>query len=199
VRHPRRRKRRCIESDATETATRKIHTRSSTIAQAQTCTTQGSTVSQSSPADAESSLGADYREYTLQGSLKCVRIGRESTYNLEFRLLDLPDSFRPSIGLYISNSTPSGESVEGSAQSRVCASHAKRSRPALQKQRKRRRLEYTEEEENKLMCLKNEGLRWKKIHLAFNSAFPERERSIGSLQVHYCNELKARDSRSNDE
>jgi len=33
VRPPRRRKRRCIDSDATETATRKkIHTRSSTIA-----------------------------------------------------------------------------------------------------------------------------------------------------------------------
>ncbi len=107
---PRRRKRRHIESDATETATRKkVHTRSSTIAQAQTCTTRGPTVSRSSPADAESTLGADYQEYPLQGFLKCVRIGRETTYNLEFRLLDLPDSFKPSIGLHISNSTSSGE------------------------------------------------------------------------------------------
>ncbi|OAF59018.1 hypothetical protein VC83_06145 [Pseudogymnoascus destructans] len=57
---------------------------------------------------AESILGADYQEYPLQGFLKCVRIGREATYNLEFRLLDLPDSFRPSIGLHISNSTSSG-------------------------------------------------------------------------------------------
>jgi hypothetical protein len=200
VRPPRRRKRRRIESDATETATRKkVHTRASTIAQAQTCTTRGSTVSRSSPADAESILGADYQEYPFQGFLKCVRIGRETTYNLEFRLLDLPDSFRPSIGLHISNSTSSGESVGGSAHPRICASHAKRSRPALQKQRKRGRLEYTEQEDNKLMCLKKEGLPWKEIHLAFNRAFPERERSIGSLQVHYCNELKDRDSRSDDE
>ena len=196
----RRRKRRRIESNATKTATRKkVHTRSSTIVQAQTCTTRGSTVSRSSPADAESILGADYQEYPFQGVLKCVRIGRERTYNLEFKLPDLPDSFRPSIGLHISNSTSSGESVGGSARSRICASHAKGSRPALQKQRKRRRLEYTEQEENKLLCLKNEGLRWKKIHLAFNSAFPERERSIGSLQVRYCNELKDRHSRSDDE
>jgi hypothetical protein len=41
VRPPRRRKRRRIDSEATETATRKkVHTRSSTIAQAQTCTSR---------------------------------------------------------------------------------------------------------------------------------------------------------------
>ncbi|KFZ11416.1 hypothetical protein V501_04796 [Pseudogymnoascus sp. VKM F-4519 (FW-2642)] len=71
------------------------------------------------------------------GFIKCVRIGREATYNVEFRLLDLPNSFKPSIGLHISNSTSSGEPVGGSAHSRVCASHAKKSGPALQKQRKR--------------------------------------------------------------
>ena len=197
VRPPRQRKRRRSESDATETATcKKAHTRSSTIAQTQTCTTRGSTVSRSSPADAES-IGADYQEYPLQGSLKCVRIGRETTYNLEFRLLDLPDSFRPSFGLHISNSTSSRESVGGSAHPRVCASHAKRSRPALQKQRKRGRLQYTEQEDNLLMRLKKEGLPWKKIHRAFIRAFSDR--SIGSLQVRYCNELKARDSESDNE
>jgi hypothetical protein len=111
VRPPRRRKRRYTESDATETATRKkVHTCSSTIPQAQTCATQGSTVSRSSPADAES-IGADYQEYPFQGLFKRVRIGRETTFNLEFTLLDLPDSFRPSIGLHISNSTSSGESA----------------------------------------------------------------------------------------
>ncbi|KFY03305.1 hypothetical protein V490_00211, partial [Pseudogymnoascus sp. VKM F-3557] len=158
VRPPRRRKRRRIDSDATETAKRKkVHTRSSTIAQAQTCTTRGSTVSRSSPADVES-IGADYQEYPLQGFLKCVRIGRETTYNLEFRLLDLPDSFRPSIGLHISNSTSSGESVGVSAHSRVCVTPAKRSQPALQKQRKRGRLQYTEQEDNLLMRLKKKGL-----------------------------------------
>ncbi|KFY03756.1 hypothetical protein V490_00093 [Pseudogymnoascus sp. VKM F-3557] len=149
---PRRRKRRRIDSDATETATRKkVHTRPS-------CTTRGSTVSRNSLADAEPIIGADYQEYPLQGFLKCVRIGRETTYNLEFRLLDLPDSFRPSIGLHISNSTSSGELVGGLAQSQVCASHAKRSQPALQKQRKRGRLQYTEQEDNLLMRLKKKGL-----------------------------------------
>ncbi|OBT74042.1 hypothetical protein VF21_07845 [Pseudogymnoascus sp. 05NY08] len=200
MRPPRRRKRRHIESEATDTATlKKVHTRSSTIAQAQTCTTRGSIVSQSSPADAESILGADYQEYPLQGSLKCVRIRRETTYNLEYRLLDLPDSFRPPIGLHMSNSTSSGESVGGSAHPQVCASYAKRSSPALQKQRKQGRLQYTEQEDNLLMRLKKKGLPWKKIHRAFFRAFPGRERSIGSLQVRYCNELKDRDFESADE
>ncbi|ELR04581.1 hypothetical protein GMDG_06865 [Pseudogymnoascus destructans 20631-21] len=198
VRPPRRRKRRHIESDATETAIRKkVHTRSPTVVQAQTRTTRDSTMSQSSPADAELILGADYREYPLQGSLKCVRIGRETTYNLEFRLLDLPDSFRPSIGLHISNSTSNGESAGKSAHPRVCASHAKRSQPAPQKQRKRGGLQYTAQEDNLLMRLEKKGLPWKEIHQAFIRAFPDR--SIGSLQVRYCNELKNRDSDSDAE
>ncbi|OBT82160.1 hypothetical protein VE02_10021 [Pseudogymnoascus sp. 03VT05] len=198
VRPPRRRKRRRIDSNATETATRKkVHTRSSTTAQAQTCATRGSTVSLSSPGDEESILGADYQEYPLQGFLKCVRIRPETTYNLEFRLLDLPDSFRPSIGLYISNSASSGESAGKSAHPRVCASHAKRSQPAPQKPRKRGGLQYTAQEDNLMMRLKKKGLPWKEIHLAFIRAFPER--SIGSLQVRYCNELKNRDSESDDE
>jgi hypothetical protein len=73
VRSRRRRKRRRIDSDATETATRKkVHTRSSTIAQAQNRTARESTVSQSPPADAESILGADYQEYPFQGLFKPV-------------------------------------------------------------------------------------------------------------------------------
>jgi hypothetical protein len=200
VQPPTRRKRRRIESDATETATRKkVHTRSSTIAQAQTCTTRGSTVSQSPPADAESVLGAGYQEYPLQGFLKCVRIGRETTYNLEFSLLDLPDSFSPSVHLHMSNSQSSGEPVGRSAPPRLCASHAKRSQPAPQKQRKRGRLGYTEQEDNKLMCLKKEGLPWKGIHRAFSLAFPRGERSIEALQVRYCTKLKNRDSESDNE
>ena len=130
-----------------------------------------------------------------------MRIGRETTYNLEFRLLDLLDSFRPSIGLHILNSTSSGETHGGLAHPRVCASHAKRSRPALQKQRKCGRLEYTEQEDYKLMCLKKEGLSWKGIHVAFNRAFleRERERSIEALQVRYCTKLKNRESESDEE
>ena len=148
-------------------------------------------------------LGADYQEYPLQGFLKCVRIGRETTYNLEFRLLDLPDSFRPSIGLHISNSTSSGESVGGSAHSRVCASHAKRSRPALQKQRKRPPLQerivsrpgrhstYSEDDDELLIQLKEDNkLPWDKIA----EYFPERTK--GSLQVHYTIKLKNRSQTS---
>ncbi|ELR01982.1 hypothetical protein VC83_02522 [Pseudogymnoascus destructans] len=125
------------------------------------------------------------------------KIGRETTYNLEFRLLDLPDSFRPSIGLYTPNFTSSEKLAGKSAHPRVCASHAKRSSPALQKQRKRGRLQYTAQEDNLLMRLKKKGLPWKEIHRAFIRAFSDR--SIGSLQVRYCNDLKDRDSESDDE
>jgi hypothetical protein len=69
------------------------------------------------------------------------------------------------------------------------------SRPALLKQSKR--LQYTEEEDNLLIDLKKKGLPWKKIHRAFNRAFPER--SIESLQVRYCTKLKNRDSEPDGE
>lgn len=108
VRPPSRRKRRYVEP---------------TIAQAQTRTTRSSTVSRSSPANTELAQSADYQEYPFQGIYKRVRIGRETTYNLQFTM---PDSFRPSIDLQMANSTFSGESVRGPAYPRVCASHAKK-------------------------------------------------------------------------
>lgn len=58
------------------------------------------------------------------------------------------------------DSTSSGESAGKSAHPRVCASHAKRSSPALQKQRKRGRLQYAAQEDNLLMRLKKKGLPW---------------------------------------
>ncbi|KFY42804.1 hypothetical protein V494_02234 [Pseudogymnoascus sp. VKM F-4513 (FW-928)] len=198
VRPPRRRRRRRRDSDATETATlKKVHMRSSTIAQAETCTTRGSTVSRSSPDDADSTLGADYQEYPLQGFLKRVRIGRETTYNLEFKLQDLPNLFRPSIGLHISNCTSSVESVGGSTNLRVCASHAEKLRPALQKQRKRRPLReqianrsgmkstYSEDDDELLIQLKEKDkLPWDEIAKFFPG------RTKGTLQVRYSTKLK---------
>ena len=128
-----------------------------------------------------------------------MRIRRETTYNLEFRLLDLPDLFRPSIGLHISNTTPSGGSVRGSANSQVCASYAKRSQPALQKQGKQlplrerivsrpnRHLTYSEEDDELLIQLKEDNkLPWYEIAEYFL------ERTKGTLQVHYCTKLKNR-------
>jgi len=53
------------------------------------------------------------------------------------------------------------------------------------------------QEDNLQMRLKKKGLPpWKEIHRAFIRAFSDR--SIGSLQVRYCNELKGRDSESDD-
>ena len=105
-----------------------------TIAQAQTRTTR------SSSADIELTQSADYQEYPFEGICKRVRIGRETTFNVQFTIQDLPDSFRPSIDLRMANSTFSGESVKGPAYPRVCASHAKKSRSVVQKQRKRQPL-----------------------------------------------------------
>jgi hypothetical protein len=195
ARPPSRRKRRHMSSDATETLARKKIRPLSTVAQVDTCTTRGSTDSRSSLSNAESILGADYQEWPFQGFLKRTRIGRETTYNLEFRLPDLPDSFRPSIDLESLNCRSSRETVPRSVRPRLCASHAKRSRPPVRKQSKR--LQYTEEEDNMLIDLKRKGLPWKKIHRAFNRAFGER--SIESLQVRYCTKLKNRDAESDGE
>jgi len=189
ARPPSRRKRPRMSSDTTETLPRKKIRTPFAVAQADTCT------SQSPSSDGESILGADYQEWPFQGFLKRTRIGRETTYNLEFRLPDLPDSFRPSIDLESLNCRPSRETVPRLMRPRLCASHAKRSRPPVRKQSKR--LQYTEEEDNMLIDLKKKGLPWKKIHRAFNRAF--RERSIESLQVRYCTKLKNRDAESDGE
>ena len=183
----RRKRRRAMSSDAAETLARKKIRTPSTVAQAE-CTTRGSTASRSSSSDMESQLGADYQELPFQGFLKCTRIGRETTYNLEFSLPDLPGSFRPSIYLQPLNSRSCRETVRRLVSPQLCASHAKRSRPALRKQTKR--LQYTAEEDNLLVDLKKRGLPWIKIHQAFNRAFPER--SIQTLQVRYCTKLKNR-------
>ncbi|KFZ18875.1 hypothetical protein V502_03915 [Pseudogymnoascus sp. VKM F-4520 (FW-2644)] len=97
----------------------------------------------------------------------------------------------------------SGEPVGGSANSRVCASHAKRSRPALQKQRKRppfrerivsrpgRHSTYSEDDDELLIQLKEKDkLPWDEIA----EYFPERTK--GSLQVHYTSKLKNRSQAS---
>ncbi|OAF59520.1 hypothetical protein VC83_03880 [Pseudogymnoascus destructans] len=98
------------------------------------------------------------------------------TYNLEFRLLDLPDTL--SIGLHISNSTSSGESVGGSARPQVCASHAKRSPPGRQST-------YSAAGDELLVQLKeDEKLPWDEIA----EFFPGRTK--GMLQVHYYTKLK---------
>jgi len=189
ARPPSRRKRRRMSSDTTETLPRKKIRTPSAVAQAHTCT------SQSPSSDGDSMLGADYQEWPFQGFLKRTRIGRETTYNLEFRLPDLPDSFRPSIDLESLNCRSSRETVPRSVRPRLCASHTKRSRPPVRKQSKR--LQYTEGEDNMLIDLKKKGLRWKDIHRAFNRAF--RERSIESLQVRYSTKLKNRDAESDGE
>ncbi|KAK0613148.1 hypothetical protein B0T17DRAFT_400451 [Bombardia bombarda] len=52
-------------------------------------------------------------------------------------------------------------------------------------------------EDNLLVELKSQGLSWKEIHKRFTQAFPDRERSMGSLQVHYCTKVKRRQTSSN--
>ncbi|KFX94986.1 hypothetical protein O988_06051, partial [Pseudogymnoascus sp. VKM F-3808] len=94
------------------------------------------------------------------------------------------------------------EPVGGSAHSRVCA-HAKRSPPAVQKQRKRppmreqimsrpgRQSTYSAADNELLIQLKEDDkLPWHKIA----EHFPDRTK--GTLQVHYCTKLKNRSQTS---
>jgi hypothetical protein len=184
-----RRKRRRISSHVTESLARKKGLMPSAVAQAQTCTTQGSTASRSSSSDAESIRGADYQEWPFQGFLKRMRIGRDTTYNLEFSLPDLPDLLRSSIGLQISNPASVRESVQSSVSPRLCASYANnaathsRMRPAAS-QREIKRALWTPKEDAKLRKMQRDGYSWDDIHAALPG------RSKGAIQVRYSTKLK---------
>lgn len=56
------------------------------------------------------------------------------------------------------------------------------------------RVAFTPEEDDLLIKLKNQELSWKQIHMQFTDAFPQRQRSVGGLQVRYCTKLKERRS-----
>ena len=56
----------------------------------------------------------------------------------------------------------------------------------------RNRSSWTNEEEDLLIELKEQGLAWSDIYRRFTEAFPEQGRRVGTLQVHYCTKLKER-------
>lgn len=61
------------------------------------------------------------------------------------------------------------------------------------------RLAFTPEEDDLLIKLKGQGLLWKNIYEQLKEAFPQRERSLGTLQSHYCTKLKVRQVRQRSE
>jgi hypothetical protein len=120
-----------------------------------------------------------------------MRIGRDTTYNLEFSLPNLPDLLRSSTGLQISNPASGRESVRSSVSPRLCASHANnavthsRMRPAAS-QREIKRAPWTPKEDAKLRKMQRDGYSWDDIHAALPG------RSKGAIQVRYSTKFKCR-------
>jgi hypothetical protein len=173
------RKRRRMPSDAIDTLTRKKHrTPSSAAVQSQTCTARGSTAAPSSLSDTESVLGADFQEHPFQGFIKCMRIGTEMTYFLEFKLPALPDSIRSSINLQESSSRSYRETIQRSV--RPQPSKGRLAAP----RRRTKRPPWTTEDDAKVRQMYDDGCSWEDIHTALPG------RTKGAIQVRYSTKLK---------
>jgi hypothetical protein len=107
-----------------------------------------SRLSRSPSATGNSDLAAEYQEWPFQGFLKCVRVGNETTYNLEFKLPCMSECS----GLPISDNTFSSISLQASAtprRRRKTSSHSKPRAAVLSTLTKR--VPWKPEEDTKLL------------------------------------------------
>ncbi|KAK7211927.1 hypothetical protein V2G26_019105 [Clonostachys chloroleuca] len=137
--------------------------------------------SASSVSSHDSFVGADaempaarYEEWPLQGAmLKRLFVDGKVTFQLQF-------GWEPCVGGH----SPGSHSDNRSQTQEAEGSHRTQRSPASN--------DYTREEEDLIVKLKEEEqLRWPEIHKQFSDKFPQR-RSQGSLQVRYCTRLKMR-------
>ncbi|CAI6099894.1 unnamed protein product [Clonostachys chloroleuca] len=137
--------------------------------------------SASSVSSHDSFVGADaempatrYEEWPLQGAmLKRLFVDGKVTFQLQF-------GWEPCVGGH----SPGSHSDNRSHTQGAEGSHRTQRSPASN--------DYTREEEDLIVKLKEEQqLRWPEIHKQFSDKFPQR-RSQGSLQVRYCTRLKMR-------
>jgi hypothetical protein len=136
-----------------------------------------SQTSRSSSAIRESAPIAEYQEWPFQGFLKRIRIGNETTYNLEFNL--------PCMSKLLSLPTEAcdDEDVPTTPKTRSKAPYPKVS---TRTSRPRTRVKWMPEEDTKLVNMKKRGCSWKEI----NAAFPDR--TLGTIQVRCSTSLKSR-------
>lgn len=135
----------------------------------------------------ESPSVAEYQEWPFQGFLKRITIGKEVTYNLEFKLscnTEYPDiPIDPELlQLDREITEAASRAIPHPTIHRAAAFQGRKQR---RKQRRKHAL-WTKEEDTTIIDMKKDGRSWEDIHTALPS------HSKGSIQVHYSTKLKGR-------
>jgi hypothetical protein len=135
-------------------------------------------------ASTESVPATEYREWPLHGFLKSTRIGNDTTFNLEFHLVDVPEHLALSSPCKVlcNNDQPS-------IQPRILHSTIAHSKTHnFQSTPPRKRAPWTTEEDTTLVKMKEEDCSWEEI----SAALPAH--SQGSIQVRYSTKFSKRSS-----
>jgi hypothetical protein len=106
-----------------------------------------------------------------------MRIGNETTYNLEFKLLYMSELLSLLIEACDNEDVPTTPTTCYKAPS---------SKVSTPTSRPRTRVKWTLEDDTKLVGMKKRGCSWKEI----NAAFPDR--TLGTIQVRCSTKLKSR-------
>ncbi|PMD14931.1 hypothetical protein NA56DRAFT_582813, partial [Hyaloscypha hepaticicola] len=123
--------------------------------------------SRSPSAPTESAPVAEYQEWPFQGFLKRIKIGNETTYNLEFQLSHIPEH----IHLPVLSEAFGMRSNEAHSKMQPLQS-------------KRKSVPWTPKENETIRKMKKDGCSWEEIHRALP------DRTPGAIQVQYSTKLK---------
>jgi hypothetical protein len=133
--------------------------------------------SRSPSAIAESLPATEDQEWPLHGFLKRTRIGKETTYNLEFHLTHLPDDLELStpfaaLGSSFSVETSTRPRISHSTVTHFRTHHVPSGSPM-------KRVRWIAEEDATLVRMRENGCSWEEISAALPSRNP------GAIQVRY--------------
>ncbi|KAG9240032.1 hypothetical protein BJ878DRAFT_528619 [Calycina marina] len=121
----------------------------------------------------ESAPVAVYQEWPFKGFLKRIKIGNETTYNLEFQLSHVPEHFH----LPVLSEALGMCSAEAATPHNIVAHSTVH--PAIS-QRKRKHVKWKPEENKTIRKMRKEGgCSWEEIHAALPHRTP------GAIQVQY--------------
>jgi hypothetical protein len=139
----------------------------------------------SSKDDQQMSTTAEYREWPMHGFFKRTTIGNEIRYSMDFSLEQLQGLCAVACPLHATSPSSDRDSSAGPASLPKVSTRVKKTRSAPPSRSKR--TPFTSKENAMLVDLKeNKGWPWKRIE----PKFPQR--TLNSLQVHYCTKLKGK-------
>jgi len=128
---------------------------------------------------------AEYREWPMHGFFKRTTIGNETRYSMDFSLEQLQELCAVACPLHATPPISDRYFSAGKANLPKVGTRVKKTRSAPPSRSKR--TPFTSKENAMLLDLKeNKGWPWKRIE----PKFPQR--TLNSLQVHYCTKLKGK-------